>query len=155
MSENGDGSHGSSEDDAAPAGRERVERGPGLTPPSLTGAGRRFLSDLIVELGFVDADTVASAVEAARRPGLTVEKVLLEQGALSEDQLARALAERYGLDHMDLARLRGRPLRRRPAPRGRRPPLHAPPRSVSARTAPCSSPWQIRPTRSASATSPS
>ncbi|MGH2802931.1 MAG: hypothetical protein ACRDL4_07780, partial [Thermoleophilaceae bacterium] len=76
--------------------------GNGLTPPSLTGAGRRFLSDLIVELGFVDAETVAGAVEAARRPGMTVEKVLLEQGALSEDQLARAQAERYGLDHIDL-----------------------------------------------------
>jgi type IV pilus assembly protein PilB len=75
----------------------------GLTPPSLTGAGRRFLSDLIVELGFVDAEIVAGAVEAARRPGLTVEKVLLEQGALTEDQLSRALAERYGLDHIDVS----------------------------------------------------
>ena len=44
------------------------DAGNGLTPPSLTGAGRRFLSDLIVELGFVDADTVAAAVESARRP---------------------------------------------------------------------------------------
>ena len=78
------------------------DAGNGLTPPSLTGAGRRFLSDLIVELGFVDADTVAAAVEAARRPGMTVEKVLLDQSKLSEDQLARALAERYGLDHIDL-----------------------------------------------------
>jgi type IV pilus assembly protein PilB len=28
--------------------------------------------------------------------------VLLEQGAIDEDQLARAIAERYGLDHLDL-----------------------------------------------------
>ena len=33
---------------------------------------------------------------------MTPEKVLLEQGAISEDQLARALAERYALDHIDL-----------------------------------------------------
>ncbi|MGH3992019.1 MAG: hypothetical protein ACRDSN_06085, partial [Pseudonocardiaceae bacterium] len=100
-------------DDATPAGESAADASPaengggsypaGLTPPSLTGAGRRFLSDLIVELGFVDAETVAGAVESARRPGLTVEKVLLEQGILSEDQLARALAERYGLDHIDPA----------------------------------------------------
>ena len=99
--------------DPAPPGTEQPARGEhasngassaanGLTPPSLTGAGRRFLSDLIVELGFVDAGIVAEAVEAARRPGHTVEKVLLEQGVLTEDQLARALAERYGLDHIDV-----------------------------------------------------
>jgi Type II secretion system (T2SS), protein E, N-terminal domain len=76
--------------------------GPGVTSPSLSGAGRRFLSDILVELGFVDAAQAEQAVEAARHPGQTPEKVLLESGAISEDQLARALAERYGLDHIDL-----------------------------------------------------
>jgi hypothetical protein len=77
-------------------------RGPGVTPPSLSGAGRRFLSDILVELGFVDETEAERAVEAARHPGQTPEKVLLENGSISEDQLARALAERYGLDHIDL-----------------------------------------------------
>ena len=76
--------------------------GPGVTPPSLSGAGRRFLSDILVELGFVDETEAEQAVEAARSPGQTPEKVLLEGGAITEDQLARALAERYGLDHIDL-----------------------------------------------------
>jgi hypothetical protein len=76
--------------------------GSGVTPPSLSGAGRRFLSDILVELGFVDEAQAEQAVEAARHPGQTPEKVLLESGAISEDQLARALAERYGLDHIDL-----------------------------------------------------
>jgi hypothetical protein len=76
--------------------------GPGVTPPSLSGAGRRFLSDILVELGFVAEDQAAEAVEAARNPGQTPEKVLLESDAITEDQLARALAERYGLDHIDL-----------------------------------------------------
>jgi hypothetical protein len=75
---------------------------PGVTAPTLSGAGRRFLSDILVELGFVSDDIAAQAVEAARHPGQTPEKVLLESGAISEDQLARALAERYGLDHIDL-----------------------------------------------------
>ena len=77
-------------------------RGPGVTAPSLSGAGRRFLSDILVELGFVDETEAERAVEAARHPGQTPEKVLLESGTISEDQLARALAERYGLDHIDL-----------------------------------------------------
>jgi hypothetical protein len=76
--------------------------GPGVTPPSLSGAGRRFLSDILVELGFVDERQAEQAVEAARHPGQTPEKVLLESGTISEDQVARALAERYGLDHIDL-----------------------------------------------------
>ncbi|MET0616001.1 MAG: hypothetical protein ABW142_11175 [Thermoleophilaceae bacterium] len=76
--------------------------GPGVTPPSLNGAGRRFLSDILVELGFVDEGLAERAVEAARHPGQTPEKVLLEGGTITEDQLARALAERYGLDHIDL-----------------------------------------------------
>jgi hypothetical protein len=76
--------------------------GPGVTPPSLNGAGRRFLSDILVELGFVDEVEAERAVEAARHPGQTPEKVLLHAGTITEDQLARALAERYGLDHIDL-----------------------------------------------------
>jgi hypothetical protein len=76
--------------------------GPGVTAPTLSDAGRSFLSDIMVELGFVDETQAAEAVEAARNPGQTPEKVLLESGAITEDQLARALAERYGLDHIDL-----------------------------------------------------
>ena len=70
--------------------------GPGVSPPSLSGAGRRFLSDILVELGFVEEGTAAQAVDAARRPGMTPEKVLLEKGAISEDQLARAPAFDFG-----------------------------------------------------------
>ena len=76
--------------------------GPGVTSPSLSGAGRRFLSDILVELGFVTEEMANQAVEAARSPGQTPEKVLLESGKITEGQLARALAERYGLDHIDL-----------------------------------------------------
>src|SRR3954470_1614708 len=76
--------------------------GPGVTPPTLSGAGRRFLSDIFVELGFVSQEQADKAVEAARSPGQTPEKVLLESKLITEDKLARALAERYGLDHIDL-----------------------------------------------------
>src|SRR3954462_1709453 len=76
--------------------------GPGVTPPTLSGAGRRFLSDILVELGLVSQEQAEQAVEAARSPGQTPEKVLLESKMITEDKLSRALAERYGLDHIDL-----------------------------------------------------
>jgi Type II secretion system (T2SS), protein E, N-terminal domain len=74
----------------------------GIVPP--TGSGRSgFLSDVIVELGFASRDTVEQAVRAARSPGSTVARVLVEMGAITEEQLARATAERYGIDYVDLA----------------------------------------------------
>jgi hypothetical protein len=45
---------------------------------------------------------VERAVEGAREPGQTVALILLESGAIDEDQLSRAVAERHGLDHVDL-----------------------------------------------------
>ena len=86
----------------ASAGSGPPLSGPGVTSPSLSGAGRRFLSDILVELGFVEEQAAEHAVEAARHPGQTPEKVLLQAGTITEAQLARALAERYGLDHIDL-----------------------------------------------------
>jgi Type II secretion system (T2SS), protein E, N-terminal domain len=80
---------------------EAAETPTGVVPP--TGGGRSgFLSDVIVELGFASRETVEQAVRAARS-GSTVARVLVEMGAISEEQLARATAERYGIDYVDLA----------------------------------------------------
>ncbi|HVD57953.1 MAG TPA: hypothetical protein VNC17_14010 [Thermoleophilaceae bacterium] len=75
---------------------------PGVTPPSAASGREGFLSDVIVELGFASAETVEEAVRAARSPGTTVAHVLVETKSISEDQLARATAERYGIDYVDL-----------------------------------------------------
>ena len=74
---------------------------PGVTPPS--GAGGRFLSDVIVGLGFTDRETVDQALDASRAPGKKLGTTLVELGALSERQLGRAVAERYRLDYLDLS----------------------------------------------------
>ena len=74
----------------------------GVTPPSAASGREGFLSDVIVELGFATRETVDQAVRAARSPGTTVARVLVETKSISEDQLARATAERYGIDHVDL-----------------------------------------------------
>ena len=74
----------------------------GLTPPRHRGHSRGFITDVLVELGFAGPEAVQAAVEASRTAGRPPEAILLEQGAINSDQLSRATAERYGLDHVDL-----------------------------------------------------
>ncbi|HWF49694.1 MAG TPA: ATPase, T2SS/T4P/T4SS family [Solirubrobacteraceae bacterium] len=57
---------------------------------------------MLVELGFIDRERVAKAIEESRQAGRPPERVLLEARAITGDQLSRAIAERYGLDHIDL-----------------------------------------------------
>ncbi len=78
------------------------ERPTGITKPSRRGSSQRFLTDVIVDMGFASRKQVDDAIESSRVSGTTPERVLLENGALTQDSLARALAERYGLDHLDL-----------------------------------------------------
>jgi type IV pilus assembly protein PilB len=79
-----------------------VEGTPGLTPPSRRGGSGRFISDHIVDLGYATRERVELAIEEARNSGLTAEEVLLDAGTIDPQQLARATAERFGLDHLDL-----------------------------------------------------
>jgi type IV pilus assembly protein PilB len=74
----------------------------GITPPRARSAGPRFLTDVIIELGLVAREPVEDAIETARASGTLPEDVLLQAGALTQDALARAIAERNGLDHLDL-----------------------------------------------------
>jgi type IV pilus assembly protein PilB len=87
------------------AGEETGEEGgrTGLTKPSRRGSSSRFLTDVIVDMGLVPRARVEEAIESSRSTGTTPERVLVGDGALSTDGLARALAERYGLDHLDLS----------------------------------------------------
>jgi type IV pilus assembly protein PilB len=89
-------------EDGVLARQPEPERSTGITPPTRRGGSGRFLTDVIVELGFADAARVEAAVESARTAGQTPEMVLLTSGDITQDQLARAVAERYGLDHLDL-----------------------------------------------------
>ncbi|MGB7686610.1 MAG: ATPase, T2SS/T4P/T4SS family [Solirubrobacterales bacterium] len=76
---------------------------PGLTPPLARGRTSGFVTDVLVDLGFVDENRAREAIEAARTAAKPPERLLLEQGAVNGDQLSRAAAERYGLDHIDLS----------------------------------------------------
>jgi type IV pilus assembly protein PilB len=76
---------------------------PGVTSPVDANPGRRRLGDVVVELGFADRETVEKAAVEAREGGATIGQVLVADGALRPEQLARALAERNGLHYLDLS----------------------------------------------------
>jgi type IV pilus assembly protein PilB len=87
-------------DNAAPT---RLDRIPGLTSPSTRMRSVRRIGEVIVSLGFAEEQVVEAAVEMARDRGEPTGKVLLETGVLTPDQLAHAVAERFGLDYIDLS----------------------------------------------------
>jgi type IV pilus assembly protein PilB len=75
----------------------------GLYPPLRSGRSARMIGEVIVDLGYADRETVEHAVAAARAQGRPTGQVLVELGVLRHDQLARAVAERFGLDYVDLS----------------------------------------------------
>ena len=81
----------------------RPRRGNGITTPTRRGGSGRVLTDVIVDLGFVDRGTMDLAIERGNANGSAPERVLVTDGTLSDEQLSRSVAERFGLDHIDLA----------------------------------------------------
>jgi type IV pilus assembly protein PilB len=91
---------------AAPTERASQVHRPGVTPPSRRGGSGRTLDDVIVELGFVAPEDMETAVEAASRSASSADRVLVQEGKLTEEQVSRAVAEKFGLDHLDLSTYR-------------------------------------------------
>jgi type IV pilus assembly protein PilB len=75
----------------------------GLTHPRRRGGAGRFLTDVLVELGYAGAESVAKAIEEGKLAGMPPEQLLLHQRLITGEQLSYAIAERYGLDHIDLS----------------------------------------------------
>jgi type IV pilus assembly protein PilB len=67
------------------------------------GKPGRLIGDVVVDLGFATREKVEEAVEIARAQRKPTGQILVEQGILRHDQLARVVAERYGLDYIDLS----------------------------------------------------
>src|SRR5580692_7459544 len=89
---------------------ERRKNGPrptdeelkGLYAPRNPGRSQRMIGEVVVDLGLADRETVEAGVAAAREQGRPTGVVLVERGILRHDQLARVVAERFGLDFVDL-----------------------------------------------------
>jgi type IV pilus assembly protein PilB len=88
-----------SESPAAPAGAFPV---PGLRPPTQRTGAKRRIGDVIVQLGFAERELVENAVEKGRASGIPLGQSLIDAGIVDSNQLAQALAERNGLDYIDL-----------------------------------------------------
>ena len=74
---------------------------PGVTPPPTDGSSYRFLSDVIIARGLVEPAAMKAALQASLA-GRSLTEILVDNGELSEDDLARTLAEHHRLDFIDL-----------------------------------------------------
>src|ERR687887_545103 len=75
---------------------------PGLTPPSSRGRSSQQIGDIVVGFGYAGRESVELAIAEARAGGKRTGEVLVHRGVLTPDQLARVIAERFGVDHVDL-----------------------------------------------------
>ncbi len=75
---------------------------PGVIPPRRRGHSGRFITDVLIELGYATKEQVDSAISESHGAGRSPEQILLEKNLIDADQLSRAVAERYGLDYVDL-----------------------------------------------------
>ena len=82
--------------------KNEPEGRPGITSPSRRGSSSRFLTDVIVDMGLVAREQRGRRDRDLAQPGDDARAGAVEGGTLTHDGLARALAERYGLDHLDL-----------------------------------------------------
>src|SRR5215208_2490622 len=74
----------------------------GLTSPTKRIGVKRRIGDVIVQLGFAEREMVEQVVEHGRRHGVPLGQALMEAGIVNSNQLAQALAERNGLEYVDL-----------------------------------------------------
>jgi type IV pilus assembly protein PilB len=80
------------------------ERPPnGLSSSTRPLRSARRIGEVVVDLGFADSHAVEQAVATARSQRKPTGQVLVEQGVLRQDQLARVVAERFGLEYVDLS----------------------------------------------------
>ncbi|MEA2191159.1 MAG: type pilus assembly protein PilB, partial [Solirubrobacteraceae bacterium] len=75
----------------------------GVTPPPADAEPQRFLSDVIIARRLVEPAAMRAALQASLA-GRSLTEILVANGSLSEDDLARTLAEHHRLDHVDLER---------------------------------------------------
>jgi len=81
--------------------REERSGLPGLTPPLGRGNSSMFLTDVVVELGYATRERVDEVIQQARVAAQAPDELLIENRLIDSEQLSRAVAERYGLDHVD------------------------------------------------------
>jgi type IV pilus assembly protein PilB len=87
----------------APPSAKRPKKGNGVTTPSRRGGSGRSLTDVLVDLDILSRGEMDEAIERANGNGSSAERLLIADAIITEAQLARGVAERFGLDHLDLS----------------------------------------------------
>ena len=82
-------------------GNRSLAPAPGVTPAPTEGSTYRFLSDVIIARGLVEPSAMKAALQASLA-GRSLTEILVDNGDLTEVDLARTLAEHHRLDHVDL-----------------------------------------------------
>lgn len=84
---------------------DREKEIPGLHQPSaMGGVGHaRPLADIIVNMGYVERGVMNTAITEARASGTPLEQYLVKKDLISEDDMAKVLAERYGIYYINLS----------------------------------------------------
>jgi type IV pilus assembly protein PilB len=62
----------------------------------------KLIGDVIVEQGFASREAVEAAAVAGRQSGTQLGQVLVDDGQITPEQLAQAVAERFGLEYVDV-----------------------------------------------------
>jgi type IV pilus assembly protein PilB len=87
--------------EVSPAVHERAQKG--LYPAREGGRSSRMIGEVAVDLGFAERSEVDRAVALAKERRKQTGEMLVLEGILRQDQLARVVAERFGLDYVDLS----------------------------------------------------
>ncbi|HUB36340.1 MAG TPA: ATPase, T2SS/T4P/T4SS family [Solirubrobacteraceae bacterium] len=87
--------------EVSPAVHERAQKG--LYPAREGGRSSRMIGEVAVDLGFAERGEVDRAVDLAKERRKQTGEILVQEGILRQDQLARVVAERFGLDYVDLS----------------------------------------------------
>ena len=87
----------------APPSAKRPKKGNGVTSPSRRGGSGRVITDVLVEMDFVSRGEVDEAIERANGNGSSVERLLVAEGMITDNQLARAVAEQQPLGRRAVA----------------------------------------------------
>jgi type IV pilus assembly protein PilB len=75
---------------------------PGSPPPFLPARLRPPIGEALVEAGFTTAEAVEQALATQKIEGGRLGDLLVRQGAVTESQLVRVLAEQFGIRFVDL-----------------------------------------------------
>jgi type IV pilus assembly protein PilB len=89
-----------------PPVRTATRQWDGVTTPSRRGGSGRMIVDVLIDLGYVTRTEIEAATSQAEVAGSAPEHVLISSGKITPEQLARAVAERFGLDHLSLPNFR-------------------------------------------------